>query len=68
MNNGNEPAYMRQLSELWRAGKLPAGANVHSVDIYHDEWCAVFKGEACDCEPEIKIRAWPRHIGRIGRA
>ena len=68
MNNGNEPAYMRQLSELCRKGRLPAEAGVHHIDIYHDDWCASFRGGACDCEPEIKIRAWPRHIGRIGRA
>jgi hypothetical protein len=29
---------------------------VHIVDIYHDNWCAIWKGGTCNCKPEINIR------------
>ena len=28
--------------------------SVVRVDILHDDWCGVFKGRRCDCEPDVK--------------
>lgn len=34
--------------------KLPRG--LHHVDIAHDEWCAIFRGMPCNCDPDVAIR------------
>ena len=26
---------------------------VHHVSILHDDWCGIFNGEACNCDPDI---------------
>ena len=46
-----EPAYIRILFEHLRNAPLE-GAVTH-VEIFHDDWCGVFRGAACDCEPDI---------------
>jgi hypothetical protein len=23
--------------------------------VYHEDWCGIFKGKECNCEPEIKL-------------
>lgn len=46
-----EPAYVRVLREHFR--HAPTAEGVTHVEIYHDDWCGVFKGLFCDCEPEI---------------
>lgn len=29
---------------------------VTHIDVYHDDWCAVFSGGACNCTPIVKPR------------
>ena len=24
--------------------------------VFHDDWCAIFKGRTCDCNPDVEIR------------
>jgi len=36
------------------AAKLKPGLT-HAY-VFHDEWCAVFKGGPCNCNPEIEMR------------
>lgn len=31
------------------------GPGFHQIDVQHDDWCAGFKGQPCNCEPEIKV-------------
>lgn len=28
---------------------------VYQAHVYHDEWCAVFSGGYCNCEPEVTV-------------
>jgi hypothetical protein len=42
--------YIRRLLVLHEAGQLPA-AGVLELDIRHDDWCGIFHGEHCNCEP-----------------
>jgi hypothetical protein len=51
--------YWPKLMKLYEEGKItPASATM--IDICHDDWCRIYKGGYCDCEPEIKIHnAWP---------
>lgn len=27
---------------------------VNHVNIYHDEWCGIFKGKVCNCNPRVE--------------
>ena len=49
--------YRKRLLEMWRNGQLPAKpGTVHHADVYHDGWCGVFKGKACNCDPDIHVK------------
>jgi hypothetical protein len=26
------------------------------VNVYHDDWCRVYRGGYCDCDPEVEVR------------
>ena len=47
--------YYRKLTELHRRGRIPA-ASLAEVDIYHDDWCGVYEGGYCNCDPDIELR------------
>nr|MBC7245426.1 hypothetical protein [Chloroflexota bacterium] len=36
-------------------GQLPMMVGVHDVDVYHDDWCAIFRGGWCNCDPWIRV-------------
>ena len=44
--------YLRQLL----AASLTPGALTHAY-IYHDDWCSIFQGGPCDCNPDLLLRA-----------
>ena len=44
------PNYLKPLFDFAATLKLRPGAVTH-ICIYHDAWCQVFKGGACNCEP-----------------
>ena len=35
-------------------GELPDG--VSDVEVAHDDWCRIYKGKYCNCDPEIRVR------------
>ena len=42
-------------------GQATVGTGDHHVRISHDDWCAFFKGRACNCDPDIR-EMLPREI------
>jgi hypothetical protein len=50
--------YYRKLLELYRQGKVAPG-RLMDVDIYHDDWCRIYRGGYCNCHPEVKLRSPP---------
>jgi hypothetical protein len=52
-----QPNYVRKLHYLYRIGALPREVGVHQVAVYHDNFCGVFQGKRCDCDPDITL-AW----------
>jgi hypothetical protein len=50
--------YYKKVMELYRQGKIST-ASPTEVDIYHDDWCGVYQGNYCNCDPHIKLRAKP---------
>ena len=49
----SEHNYLRKLLRMREQGLFPA-SGVASVRISHDDWCDIFTGGACNCEPLIK--------------
>jgi hypothetical protein len=47
--------YMKKFMKLQRKGKLPK-IGLAQVDIYHDDWCGIYRGGYCNCHPVIKLR------------
>jgi hypothetical protein len=50
--------YFRKQMELLAAGVIRPG-QVALVDIYHDDWCQIFTGGYCNCDPEIQLPIRP---------
>ncbi len=49
---GRTPNYKKKISQLQRKWKLSPGS-VLSLNIQHDDWCAIFRGGICNCDPDI---------------
>ena len=50
-----EANYVRKLRHLARLGAFPRG-DCARVEVFHDDWCAFFQGERCNCNPEIRLK------------
>ena len=44
--------YMKVIAEAFRDGMFKTG-EVAEITIQHDDWCAIFKGGKCNCDPDI---------------
>jgi hypothetical protein len=47
------PVYVREIIDKFEEGSFLPG--LHHVDVLHDEWCGIFKGKDCNCNPEIQL-------------
>jgi hypothetical protein len=54
--------YYSKLLALYQRGGIPA-ASLTEVDIFHDDWCAVYKGGYCNCDPDVRLRPEPAANG-----
>jgi hypothetical protein len=55
MPNSNEHNYMKKLRRLFQERKLPK-VGLELVEVYHDDWCAIYSGRYCNCDPDIRLR------------
>jgi hypothetical protein len=46
------PSYQQKIVGLMESGKLERGQTCH-IHVYHDDWCGIFKGLDCNCNPDI---------------
>ena len=51
-----QPHYVRKLHYLLKVGALPREIGLHAVDVAHDNWCGIFEGKRCNCDPEITLK------------
>lgn len=51
-----QPNYVRKLHYLYCIGALPREVGLHRVDVAHDDWCGIFAGQRCHCDPEITLQ------------
>jgi hypothetical protein len=47
--------YYRKLMKLVENGTIPPD-RLTEADVYHDDWCRIYRGGYCNCEPEIRVR------------
>src|SRR5260370_17700836 len=50
--------YFQRLRKLYDQGKIPS-LSLTLVDIYHDDWCGIYRDNYCNCDPEIQLRLRP---------
>jgi hypothetical protein len=48
------PDYVRILGHLAAVGTFPPGS-VSQVVVAHDNDCAIWRGEACNCTPDVRV-------------
>lgn len=52
-----KPNYLAPLIEGVKAQLdigIPKPGSIGHAFVYHDNWCAIFKGGVCNCNPDIK--------------
>lgn len=47
--------YIKKLKKMQLDGKLPIEIGVTHVSIFHDNWCAIYSGGFCNCDPDIRV-------------
>ena len=47
--------YYQKLIQLYEEGKAPPG-RITDMDVYHDDWCHIYRSAYCNCDPEVKLR------------
>jgi hypothetical protein len=48
--------YVQKLHFLWRTGAFPRPVGLQQIDVAHDDWCTIFEGRRCNCNPDIRLR------------
>jgi hypothetical protein len=48
--------YLRKLQFMWRSGAIPRTVGLHQVSVAHDDWCGIFEGARCNCDPDIALK------------
>ena len=55
LTKSDEPHYLRPLLRLFAEGKLGSAAGLQHIAIRHDQWCRIYRDQACNCNPEIQV-------------
>jgi hypothetical protein len=50
--------YFKRLRKLYDQGRIPS-MSLTLVDIYYDDWCGIYRGNYCNCDPESQLRKLP---------
>ena len=49
-----EHNYVKKVMEFARTHNIPKG-RLSEIAVIHDDWCGVFKGKRCNCDPDVKL-------------
>jgi hypothetical protein len=47
--------------ERFLADNPPTPGRLMRVETLHDDWCGIFKGGPCNCEPTVRLAASDRN-------
>jgi hypothetical protein len=54
--NCEQHNHVKKMRKMVAEGKLkPPPGEVSIANIFHDDWCNIFKGGYCNCDPAIKL-------------
>jgi len=48
----SEPNYVKELARLHSAGVLRPD-DLTFIDVAHDDWCVIYQGKPCNCDPDV---------------
>lgn len=51
--------YKKKVQQAIQAGAFKRG-EIYDIDVRHDDWCGVWVGKPCNCDPDITIG--PAHV------
>ena len=54
-HKAKNPQYLRKIIATAQQRQLSPG--LHIVQVRHDDWCALWQGGECNCDPEISMAA-----------
>jgi hypothetical protein len=54
--------YWKILDDLRRTGQveMPEAGTVQHLNIAHDDFCAIYTGGACNCDPDVSVKQKPK--------
>ncbi|MFA5166575.1 MAG: hypothetical protein WC449_04780 [Candidatus Paceibacterota bacterium] len=50
-----EHNYKNKMLNMIKTGKIKCDVGLSMYDIFHDDWCDVYTGGFCNCNPDIVI-------------
>ena len=55
--------HIRKIMALVQKGALRAEpGSIQSIDVAHDDWCKIFDGGLCQCDPDVRLK-WTQPAG-----
>jgi hypothetical protein len=55
MKRRRQHNYLNKLLAMQARGALPT-CGVSQLEIAHDDWCRIYLGGYCNCDPDIRVR------------
>lgn len=49
--------YLKKIERMVASGELTPTVGLNDLTVAHDDWCLVFSGRECNCDPDITFRA-----------
>lgn len=56
MKKAKQHNYLKKLIAMRARGKLPITAGLWDLEVALDNWCRIYKGGYCNCDPDIRVR------------
>lgn len=56
--DGGDHVYRRKIAQMILRGQLPPDVQESDLDISHDEYCKIFSGGLCNCQPSIRYNPY----------
>ena len=47
--------YLPKLLAMYERGEI-ARVGLQEVNVYHDDWCGIYKNAWCDCDPDVELK------------
>lgn len=48
--------YLKKIARLTQEGKIPTSRGLNDLTIAHDNWCHIYRGGDCNCDPDVELR------------